>query len=78
MGNNQTKNSAFWFNEYSVPKWDTSVLIGKTLEYAKSKHKDIRVLKQDGQGEDSTDDLDSGRLNVEIENGIITKISGWY
>lgn len=53
-------------------------LIGKDLLYARSLvqiyGKSIRVTKRDGRTTIITEDINPNRINVEIENGIITKV----
>jgi hypothetical protein len=51
-------------------------LIGQTLISAQKelKDRDYRIVKIDGQDIYVTDDIYYDRLNLEIENGIITNV----
>lgn len=53
-------------------------LIGKDLLYARSLvqiyGKSIRVTKRDGRTTIITEDINPNRINVEIENAMITKV----
>ena len=54
-------------------------LIGKTLEEAKEiidRSIRIRINKEDGVSYFGTCDMNPNRLNVEIENKLISKING--
>jgi hypothetical protein len=51
--------------------------IGKTLKEASElTDLQLRVTRRDGNACICTQDLNFDRLNVEIENGIITKVKG--
>jgi hypothetical protein len=51
-------------------------LIGKTVEEAKAEHPAmrIRVMKLDGKGQIGTADYRTDRINVAVEDGIITEV----
>lgn len=55
---------------------DNRNLIGQTLNSAEKELKDkiYRIVKRDSENMTITDDFLDERLNLEIENGIITKI----
>lgn len=58
-----------------------SLLLGKTLSTAEAvalkRGFTIRVLKKDGKAIITTCDICSDRMNVAIENGIVTKLISW-
>lgn len=53
------------------------VIIGKTVKEAESLlQRPIRVIKEDGESYAVTCDFVSERINVTVENGIITEFNG--
>lgn len=60
-----------------TPQFD--YLVGKTVEEAAKQEPayTIRVIKRDGEPTVVTRDMNLFRINVEIENGIISKVVGF-
>ena len=56
-------------------------IIGKTVEEATAfvrRVVKIRVIEQDGVKNMLTGDMRTNRMNVVVENGLITSIDGYY
>ena len=53
-------------------------MVGRTIGEAKNIYPFVRVAKQDGVPLFLTMDMNPNRINVETEEGKITKISGYY
>ncbi len=66
-------------NDGLAPVFDASAYIGLTEQEAESRaaaeRRTIRVIRVDGNYNSYTDDIVPGRIDVEIDNGVITRVS---
>lgn len=60
--------------------WDANELLGKSEQDAEKLAKDngctVRVTERDGQGLPATMDFRSERVNVSVDKGVVTKVTG--
>ena len=65
-------------NTICLSDQETQKLVGLSLEAAKRVYQYIRVAVVDNVYQCVTDDMRLDRLNVAIENNIVTRILGYY
>ena len=53
-------------------------LVGLTVTHASLKYKILRISKRDGKSYMGTSDLNFERMNIEIEDNIVTKFCGVF
>jgi hypothetical protein len=60
------------------PRRIARIILGKPIGQARRIYPNIRVVIRDGQQLMMTQDFQEDRINVEIRNGIIVRIVGFY
>jgi hypothetical protein len=55
-----------------------SLLLGKKYSHAEKLYKNLRIVKEDNKSITIILNYCKDRCNIELENGIVTKVDGFY